>query len=126
MKNVNISDELPKKGGRAWTVCRFKRGAGKKRGGDALMNMGVGLIPPTHNIWIGGDFLLTLWFTGIKYSKKITLCDTNTVILIINYDYTVIVIANKCLYNWHIVSAYLSPTKLSGITNPKAFQLVTW
>ena len=30
-----------------------------------------------------GAFLLTPWLIGIKYSKHITLCDTDTVILLI-------------------------------------------
>ena len=29
-----------------------------------------------------GVFLLTPWLVGIKYPKKITLCDTNTIILL--------------------------------------------
>ena len=31
----------------------------------------------------GGAFLFTPWLVGIKYSKHITFCDTNTVILLI-------------------------------------------
>ena len=32
---------------------------------------------------IGGAFLLTQWLIGIKYSKQITLYDTNIVIFLI-------------------------------------------
>ena len=32
---------------------------------------------------VAGVFLLTPWLIGIKYPKHITLCETNTVILLI-------------------------------------------
>ena len=60
-------------------------------------------------IGIVGAFLLIPWHIGIKYSKYITLCDTNTVISNIT---------NKNNCNWHIVSTYLQKS-LIWITKPK-------
>ena len=61
---------------------------------------------------IGGGLLLTPWLIGIKYPKQITLCDTNTLLLLI----LVIIID----------TSFLSQKKLSGITNQKKFKLVGW
>ena len=74
MKNQYIGGELPKKG--AWAVCRFKRGLGKKRGEE-------GGFKPQCTLWVRGAFLLTQWLIGKKDPTQITLCDTNTVTLLI-------------------------------------------
>ena len=55
-------------------------------------------------------FLLTPWLIVIKYPKQITLCDTNTVILLVILTH----------------SFDLSLKKLSGITNPKKFHVAGW
>ena len=69
---------LKKAGGRAWAVCRFKRGVCKKE--DDVFEVGR------------GAFLMTPWLIGIKYPKQIPLCCTNIVIsliivIIIKWDY---------------------------------------
>ena len=56
------------------------------------------------------------WLIGVKYSRYITLCDTNTAISNIN---------NNSNCNWHIVSTYLQKN-LSWITNPKKIHVASW
>ena len=45
--------------------------------------LGVNLLESGRELWNGGTFLLTTMLIGIKYRKHITLCDTNTLILLI-------------------------------------------
>ena len=60
---------------------------------------------------LGGDFLLTPWPIGIKYLKKITFCDTNTVISL-----TMVTKIETYFLTF-------SPKKLNGITNSKIFHV---
>ena len=59
----------------AWTVCRFKKKGFARKRGDVF----EGGVRPQCTLWVGGAFLLTQWFIGIKCPKSITLCHTNTV-----------------------------------------------
>ena len=60
-------------------------------------------------------FLLTPWLIGIKYPKKIALCDINAVKLL-----TIVVIIDAQLI--HI----FKKKKKSGVTNPKKFHVEGW
>ena len=82
MKNQDLGGDFPKKMGRGLWQFAYLRGKFAKKKGWSIWGD-----------W--GDFLMTPWLIGIKYLKQITLCCTNTVILLIS----------------------------SGITNAKKFQL---
>ena len=74
MENQYIGGELSKK--RTWTVCRFKKGPWQKRGEDVFEGGLRSQCTLRHyDYW---QRILTK-----KYPKQITVCVTNTVILLI-------------------------------------------
>ena len=76
-KKQYIRGELLIKG--AWTVCRFKRGLGKKEG---VMFFRGGVETPMHTMsW--RRLLIDTMACRHKNPKQITMCDTNIVIILL-------------------------------------------
>ena len=58
-------------------VSSLREGFEKKRG-----VFEEGRLRPQYTLWVEGAFLLTQWLIWLKYPNQITLCDTDTVILL--------------------------------------------